>query len=50
MEFKERKRWVFLGLPFTFTTYTIKEDLVTIDEGILNRKEYLTEDYIYWRL
>ena len=30
MEFKERKRWVFLGLPFTFTTYTVKEDLVTL--------------------
>ena len=45
MEFKERKRWVFLGLPFTFTTYTIKEELVTIDEGILNRKE--NDCYMY---
>ena len=39
MEFKEKKRWVFLGLPFTFTTYTITEEIVTIDEGFLNRKE-----------
>ena len=39
IEFKEKKRWVFLGLPFTFTTYTITEEIVTIDEGFLNRKE-----------
>ena len=39
MDFKERKRWPLFGLPFTFTTYTVKEDLVTIDEGFLNRKE-----------
>ena len=39
MEFKEKKRWVFLGLPFTFTTYTITEEIVTIDQGLLNRKE-----------
>lgn len=45
MEFKERKRWPFLGLPFTFTVYTIKEDLVTIDQGLLNRKE--NDCYMY---
>ena len=39
MEFKEKQRWVFLGLPFTFTTYTITEEIVTIDQGLLNRKE-----------
>ena len=33
MEFVERKRWVFLGLPFTFTKYTIREDMVTIKAG-----------------
>ena len=33
MEFKERKRWVFFGLPFTFTVYTIKEDVVTINHS-----------------
>lgn len=39
MEFKERKRWLFLGLPFTFTKYTIKEDMITIDAGLLKTVE-----------
>lgn len=45
MEFVERKRWAFLGLPFTFTVYTIKEDLITVREGFLNRKE--NDCYMY---
>ena len=36
-EFTERKRWLFLGLPFTFTKYHIKEDMLTIDSGLLKR-------------
>lgn len=39
MEFVERKRWLFLGLPFTFTKYTIKEDMITIDAGLLKTVE-----------
>lgn len=39
MEFKERKRWVFFGLPFTFTVYTITEEMITIDSGFLNKTE-----------
>lgn len=39
MEYVERKRWVFLGLPFTFTKYRIKEDMITIDEGLLRTVE-----------
>lgn len=39
VEFVERKRWVFLGLPFTFTKYTIKEEVLTIDRGLLKTTE-----------
>ncbi len=39
MEFVERKRWLFLGLPFTFTKYTIREDMITIDRGLLKTIE-----------
>lgn len=39
MEFRERKRWVFLGLPFTFTVYTVKENGITINAGFLNKQE-----------
>lgn len=45
MEFVERKRWLFLGLPFTFTKYTIKEDMITIDEGLLKTVE--NDCYMY---
>lgn len=45
MEFKEKKRWVFFGLPFTFTTYFIKENIITIKSGFLNRVE--NDCYMY---
>ena len=47
MEYKfvERKRWVFLGLPFTFTKYTIKEDAITINTGFLSVVE--NDCYMY---
>ena len=45
MEFIEKKRWVFFGLPFTFTTYTLKPEILTIQEGFLNRKE--NDCYLY---
>lgn len=44
-EFTERKRWLFLGLPFTFTKYYIKEDMLTIDSGLLKRTE--NDCYMY---
>ena len=45
MEFVERKRWLFLGLPFTFTKYMIKEDLITIDTGFFKTVE--NDCYMY---
>ena len=45
MEFRERKRWVFFGLPFTFTVYTVKEDTLTVNTGFLNKEE--NDCYMY---
>lgn len=45
MEFIERKRWLFLGLPFTFTKYTIREDMITIDTGFFKTVE--NDCYMY---
>ena len=39
VQFTERKRWLFFGLPFTFTVYTVKDDIITVSEGFLNKKE-----------
>ena len=44
-EFVERKRWLFLGLPFTFTKYTIREDMITIDDGLFKTVE--NDCYMY---
>ena len=30
---RERKRWGFLGIPWTFTVYTLKEKKLVIDKG-----------------
>lgn len=45
VEFVERKRWLFFGLPFTFTKYTVKEDLITINSGLLKTAE--NDCYMY---
>lgn len=44
-EFVERKRWLFLGLPFTFTKYMVKDDMVTIAEGLFKTVE--NDCYMY---
>ena len=45
MEYKERKRVLFFGLPWTFTKYMVTEDMITIDEGILKKVE--NDCYMY---
>ena len=45
MEFTERKRWLFFGMPFTFTKYMIKEDMITMDTGFFKTVE--NDCYMY---
>lgn len=44
-EYVERKRWIFFGLPFTFTKYTVTDEVITINDGLLNTKE--NDCYLY---
>ena len=39
MEYVERKRLLFFGLPWTFTKYTVREDDVVINSGFLKTCE-----------
>lgn len=45
VEFVEKKRWLFLGLPFTFTKYVTKEDMITVDTGVFTKVE--NDCYMY---
>lgn len=44
-EIVEKKRLTLFGLPWTFTTYKINEDILTIDSGLLNKQE--NDCYLY---
>ena len=37
--FEERKRWLFFGLPFTFTKYTVTEEKLIINSGLFTTIE-----------
>ena len=45
MEYVERKRWIFFGLPFSFTKYMVKEDMITVSEGFFKTVE--NDCYMY---
>lgn len=45
MAYKEKKRLLFFGLPWTFTTYTVTEDMITVNSGLIRRVE--NDCYLY---
>lgn len=38
-EYQEKKRILFFGLPWTFTKYTIGQEILTIHSGLLKTEE-----------
>ena len=44
---KERKRWLFLGLPFTFTKYELDSKRLKLYRGFLNTTE---DDLLLYRV
>lgn len=46
-EFIERKRILFLGLPWTFTKYIINDEFLTVDTGLFRTTE---EDCYMYRI
>ncbi|MCR4648725.1 MAG: PH domain-containing protein [Lachnospiraceae bacterium] len=41
----EKKRWALFGLPFTFTKYIVKKDVLTIESGFFTKTE--NDCYMY---
>lgn len=39
LRYKERSRWLFLGLPWTFTKYEIRDNVLTVIKGFFTVKE-----------
>jgi uncharacterized membrane protein YdbT with pleckstrin-like domain len=46
-EFKERKRWLFFGLPFTFTMYTLSVKKLSLQVGLLTT---VVDDILLYRI
>lgn len=44
---RERKRWGFLGLPFTFTTYTLTGNKLVLHRGLFTSTE---DDMLLYRV
>ena len=45
MEYIEKKRILFFGLPWTFTKYTVNEEGIIVDTGFFNKEE--NDCYMY---
>ena len=45
MAYVEKKRSLFFGLPWTFTTYTVEQEILTVDTGFLKTEE--NDCYMY---
>lgn len=45
MNYKEKKRSMFFDLPWTFTSYTVTEEIITVDTGLFKKEE--NDCYLY---
>ena len=45
MVYQEKKRTVWFGLPFTFTSYRISEEIITVNSGVIRKVE--NDCYLY---
>ncbi|MDO5345189.1 MAG: PH domain-containing protein [Lachnospiraceae bacterium] len=45
MSYTEKKRSLFFGLPWTFTSYTVTEEIITVNSGFLRKTE--NDCYMY---